>query len=263
MLYDDQAARFDERAGVPDDAVAAIARAVADIARLAAGDTLLEVGAGTGGVSAGLIALPVRYVGFDRSPAMIEVFRGRAEAAEATPELHVSDGNARWPVDDGAVAAIFCSRALHHLAPEHVASEARRVTRAPAGTLLVGRVRRPPDSVKSLMRREMRRLLPDEGVAGRSADSAAETVFALLEGGGAERLDTVVAARWRVRHAPADSLASWRGKAGLAGVDLSPDAKARVLDRLRAVAEARYGDLSVPLEQEESYEIAAIRVHMA
>lgn len=258
MLYDDQAARFDNRAGVPPQAASAVAQALAGLARLQPGDVLLEVGAGTGSLSLALLDLPVRYVGFDRSPAMLEVFRERLHGARA--ELVAADGNARWPVEDGAVALVFASRAIHHLDAEHVAAETARVLRSAGGVLAVGRVQRPRDSVKAVMRREMRRLLQAQGVSGRNADASAGAVFAALERHGARRLEPVAAARWTVAHAPADSIAAWSEKAGLAGADVPPDAKARVLGRLRELAAEQFGDLDAPLAQEEWFEIAAVRL---
>ncbi|HET7460980.1 MAG TPA: methyltransferase domain-containing protein [Longimicrobium sp.] len=257
MLYDDQAARFDERAGVPPEAADAVARALARLAGLAPGDVLLEVGAGTGSLSLALLDLGVRYVGFDRSAAMLEVFRGRLEGRSA--ELHAVDGDARWPVDDGAVALVFASRAIHHLDPAHVAAETVRVLR-PGGVLAVGRVQRPRDSVKAVMRREMRHLLQAGGVAARSAEASAGVVFAALERHGAQRLEPVAAARWTVTHSPAESIAAWEEKAGLAGADVPPEAKARVLARLRELAAERYGDPTAQLPQEEWFEITAARL---
>jgi len=258
MLYDDQAARFDERAGVPPEAADAVAQALSRLAGLAPGDVLLEVGAGTGSLSLALLRLPVRYVGFDRSAAMLEVFRERLDGAQA--ELHAADGNARWPVDDGVAALVFASRAVHHLDTNHVAAETVRVLRTSGGVLAIGRVQRPRDSVKSVMRREMRRLLRDEGVAGRSAQAGADAVFAALARHGAERLEPIAAARWTVRHSPADSIAAWEEKAGLAGADVAPEVKSRVLARLRDMAVERYGDVAAPLPQEEWFEIAAARL---
>jgi SAM-dependent methyltransferase len=260
MLYDDQAAAFDERAGVPADAVQAVAGALAEIVGPADGQRWLEVGAGTGGLSLPLLRLPIRYTGFDRSAPMLEVFRERADAAGLAAELHVADGNARWPVDDASVDVIFSARALHHLDPEHAATETRRALRAPAGWLVLGRVRRPPQSPKSVLRRQMRRMLEARGLAGRSHEARAGAVFAALERAGGVRIEPRVAARWTGAHRPADSLASWEGKSGLAGIEVPADIKARVLDDLRGWALAEYGDLHRPLEQEESFELDAIRV---
>jgi ubiquinone/menaquinone biosynthesis C-methylase UbiE len=260
MLYDDQAAGFDERAGVPADAVQAVAAALVEIVGPVDGQRWLEVGAGTGGLSLPLLRLPIRYTGFDQSPAMLVVFRERADAAGLPAELHVADGNARWPAEDASTDVVFSARALHHLHPDHAAAETRRVLRAPGGWLVLGRVRRPPDSPKSVLRRQMRRMLQMQGFAGRSHEARAGAVFAALERAGGLRMETRSAARWTGTHRPADSIASWEGKSGLAGIDLPADAKARVLAELRDWAAAEYGDLHRPLEQEESFELDAVRV---
>jgi hypothetical protein len=85
-------------------------------------------------------------------------------------------------------------------------------------------------------------------------------VFAALERAGGRPLEPRVAARWTGAHRPADSIAAWEGKGGLAGIDVPAEAKARVLAELRDWAVAEYGDLHQPLEQEESFELDAIRV---
>ncbi|WP_420126946.1 class I SAM-dependent methyltransferase [Longimicrobium sp.] len=260
MLYDDQAAGFDERAGVPADAVQAVAAALVEMVGPVDGQRWLEVGAGTGGLSLPLLRLPIHYTGFDQSPAMLEVFRQRADAAGLAAALHVADGNARWTAEDASTDVVFSARALHHLDPEHAATETRRVLRAPGGWLVLGRVRRPPDSPKSILRRQMRRMLQAQGFAGRSHEARAGAVFAALERAGGLRMEPRVAARWTGAHRPAESLASWEGKSGLAGIDVPVEAKARVLAELRDWAAGEYGDLDQPLDQEESFELDAIRV---
>ncbi|HEX6370584.1 MAG TPA: class I SAM-dependent methyltransferase [Longimicrobium sp.] len=260
MLYDDQAVGFDERAGVPADAVQAVAAALVDIVGPVEGQRWLEVGAGTGGLSLPLLRLPIRYTGFDRSPAMLEVFRERVEAPGLAAELHVADGNGRWPAAEAGTDVVFSARALHHLEPGHAAAETRRVLRAPGGWLVLGRVRRPPDSVKSVLRRQMRRMLEAQGFAGRSHEARAGAVFAALERAGGRRMEPRTAARWTRPHRPADSIAAWEGKSGLAGIDVPAEVKARVLAGLAAWAQAEYGDLHQPREQEEAFELDAVRV---
>jgi ubiquinone/menaquinone biosynthesis C-methylase UbiE len=258
MLYEDQAASFDRRAGIPAAAIDAIARAVAAMAGLEEGKTLLEIGAGTGMLSLPLLRWPIRYIGFDRSPAMLDVFRERlAATGRGDAELLVADGNARWPARDGSVDIIFSSRALHHLDVDHAVAETERVLGASGGMLIAGRVRRPDDSVKSVLRRQMRRLLKEAGYAGRGSERSA--LFAMLEERGATPLEPVIAARWTVLHRPADSLAAWEGKSGLAGIEIDGEQKADLLADLRERARELYGDLDRELEQEELFELSGVR----
>lgn len=260
MLYDDQAAAFDERAGVPPEAAWAIASAVAQIAGPVEGQRWLEVGAGTGGLSLPLLRLPIRYTGFDRSPAMLEVFRQRAAREGLRADLHVADGDGRWPAEDAGVDVVFSARALHHLQPEHAAAETRRVLRAAGGWLVLGRVRRPPESVRAVLRRRMREMLSAEGFAGRSHEGRAGAVFDALERAGGQRLEPRVAARWTGQHRPADSISAWEGKSGLAGLEVPAEVKARVLAGLREWAAAEFGDIDRPLPQDEAFELSAMRI---
>jgi hypothetical protein len=85
-------------------------------------------------------------------------------------------------------------------------------------------------------------------------------VFAALEQAGGRRMEPRAAARWTGAHRPADSIASWEGKSGLAGIEVPAEIKARVLDDLRAWASTEYGDLDQPFDQEESFELDSIRV---
>jgi SAM-dependent methyltransferase len=263
MLYEDQAAGFDERAAFPPDAVKSMAAAVVEMAGLRQGDTLLEVGAGTGMLSLPLIRRPIRYIGFDLSPAMLAVFREKVEKARLHAELLVADANGRWPAEDGSVAAIFSTRALHHVGVDHATAEIGRVLRPEGGWLLLGRVYRPNDSAQPTLRRQMLKLLEEEGYSGRDREAHAEALFSTLEAIGGERAEPRVVARWTRRQALLDWFTVWRGKKGLAGHDIPEESKKRVLSRLRAWAEERHGNLEVPLDQEQFFELEAIHVRAA
>lgn len=258
MLYEDQAHDFDERAAVPDGAGAAIAEALVDLVALKPGQAWLEVGVGTGALSMHLVRLPIRYVGFDQSPAMVKVFRERLARSGRSAELYVADGNTRWPVANGSIDVIFSARALHHIDADHVVREVQRVAGADGLWLVLGQVRRAKDSVRSLLRQQMRQLLYERGFAGRSHTRHARTVFDALEAQGGRCIPPRVAARWTNTHRPIDALTAWTSKAGLAGLDLPDDVKAGVLADLRAWAAHEYGDLEKEHVQEEVFELNAI-----
>ena len=263
MLYEDQAAGFDERAAIPAEAVESMGAAVVEIAGLRQGGTLLEIGPGTGMLSLPLIRRPIRYIGFDRSTAMLAVFRKKAEEARLRAELLVADGNGRWPAEDGSVAAVFSARALHHIDVDHATAETRRVLRPEGGCLILGMVRRPNDSVKPTFRRQIGKLLEEAGYSGRNHDTHTEALFSELEAMGGERAEPRVVACWTRRQTPLDWFAAWKGKEGLAGHDIPEEVKERVLGRLRTWAEERYGNLKTPLDQEQYFELEAIHVRAA
>ena len=258
MLYTDQAPNYDDRAGIPEEAALDVAMMIETIVALTPGTTVLEPGVGTGLITIHLLEDAVEYTGFDRSPEMLAVVRAKVEQAGLRARLVVADGNERWPADDRSIDLVFCARALHHMAAEHVVAELERVLR-PGGSLIVGKVRRPKDSVKSEMRRQMRRTLREHGFDARSHDDHTARVFEALVARGAFAAEPSVASRWLTVHSPAESIASWRGKEGLGALVLPDDVKSAVLDEVERWARGRYGDIDLEIVQEELFELHAIR----
>ena len=63
--FDQGAATYDARSGIPVERRAEIVRALAQLSGLAAGDVVLELGAGTGQLGACFPAFGLQYVGLD------------------------------------------------------------------------------------------------------------------------------------------------------------------------------------------------------
>jgi SAM-dependent methyltransferase len=248
--YDDQAAGYDRRAGLPEEVAAEVARAVLALAPERA--AVLELGAGTGVIGAHLARGAARYVGLDASREMLLQFRAKAPAA-----LVQADADRDWPARAAALDVVFASRAAHLFRLEHVVGEVLRVLR-PGGLLVLGRVERDDASVRATMRARMRELLAERGFAGRSGSKNKRALGDALRARGATPVAERVVATWSVAENPGHSVASWRGKSGLAGEAVPDDVKEDVLDELEAWARGEYGDLAAEREARESYEILAL-----
>lgn len=110
---------------------AALAHLAAELG-LAPGARVLDLGAGTGKLTAQLVAAGYRVVAVEPLPAM------RAELAAAVPaaELHAGAAEA-IPLADGAVDAITVAQAFHWFYPEVALPEMARVLRPGGGVALL------------------------------------------------------------------------------------------------------------------------------
>src|SRR5262245_14132935 len=205
--FDEQAGSFDRRAGLPASVCYSIAKEVVQLAQLAAGDVVLEVGVGTGQIGLALCQFPLCYVGLDASAAMLDVFKGRCRESGRAVSLFNTNGNNRWPADDGSVKAVFSSRALHLLRVEHVAEEIFRVASPIGATLLLGRVHREKQSLRARLRQEMRERLRQLGYASHEAQHKEREILEACVRRGAIPLERRVVVTWPVKHSVAQMLA--------------------------------------------------------
>jgi ubiquinone/menaquinone biosynthesis C-methylase UbiE len=254
--FDVQGTEFDRRAGLLPETCRRIADAAYTTAGVRPVDLVLEVGAGTGLLGEGLaVASRGRYLGLDLSLGMLETFRRRDGGAW----LALADANQPWPLAGGSARLIFSSRTIHWLDPEHTVEELLRVAR-PGAFLLVGRVERHPDGVRSRLRREMRRRLGQLGRSGRSGRRSGDRIFELCCQRGAELLESATISQWTRGYSPRQALAAWRGKPGLAGLDLPQGVKRDVLQEVEDWATATFGDLDAEIVSEESYVLEGVRL---
>lgn len=129
LIFGSVAAAYDgARPGYPDDALAWLTPAEPA--------TVLELGAGTGKLTAGLLSAGHQVIATDHSPAMLA--RLRDNHAEASGErLRVLTGAAESiPLPDRSVDLVIAGQAFHWFAPERALPEIARVLR-PGGTVAV------------------------------------------------------------------------------------------------------------------------------
>ncbi|HVG33617.1 MAG TPA: class I SAM-dependent methyltransferase [Pyrinomonadaceae bacterium] len=263
-LFDGQAAAFEQRAGLPTHYCESIASAVLEIAEMRPGDTIIEVGPGTGQIGQWLAREDVRYVGLDLSAGMLNEFHRRLSNEAGLCAIIRADANQGWPVMSGAARAIFSSRAIHLLDHEHVASEVTRVADGLGGaTLIIGRVERDQESTRALMAREMNERLRRHGIEGRGGAGQKRKLFDALQRRGAEMLEPVVVARWKVFACPRQSINSWRSLASLGGMPVADDVRDQILSELEDWARGVFGGLDQQIESEETYVLSPLRIHPA
>ena len=149
------------------------------------------------------------------------------------------------------------------MAADHVAREALRVASSRGALLLVGRVRRDPQSVNARIRRQMLELLEQTGRGGRDGQSRSGHLIETLVAHGAEAFNPVVAAGWTASHSPAESLRGWRSKQGLGGTDIPEPLKNEILAKLEKWATQTFDRLETSFESTEEYLLEGVRLPAA
>ena len=258
-LFDCQAGLFEQRAGLPEDCCQNIAKTVLEIGEVGPGDLIVEVGTGTGQVGQWFHA-PIRYAGFDLSAGMLNQFKLRTSGNSGQRLLIQADGNVRWPIGDGAARVIFSSRAIHLLEQEHVAGEVLRVASSFGATLILGRVKRQPESVRARLANEMTERLRQHGFVGRRGERRNDRLFELCSHRGAVALEPLSVATWRTLARPRQSLDSWRSLTHLGGIPVPSSTRSDILDELEVWAEEEFGGLVQEFESEETYVLKSLRL---
>ena len=257
--FDAQAPRFDDRAGIPEDAARAVAQAVLDLIAPGRDDLLVELGAGTGEIGRHL-ARSMNYLGLDRSGGMLDAFRAKIAAAPAGgARLVRADASRGWPVEDGSAKAVFASRVVHLLDSDHVRSELERVC-APGGYFLVGHVSRDEVSVKHLLREKRESLLRERGLIPRSRRAATQRLLDRLVALGASYIESRSVVTWPAQASAKQVVDAWEHLQSMGGTELEPRARAGILAELMEWAGRELGDPDTVRVWRERYILGGVRL---
>lgn len=184
--FDGVAERWEAmREGFFGDEVREAAYARAD---LTAGALAVDIGAGSGFMTEGLLARGLRVVAVDQSSVMVERLRARFGAA-ANLRLIVADGHA-LPLLDGSADYVFANMYLHHAeSPPRALGEMARVLRE-GGELVITDLdrhdhdwllREHHDRWPGFEREELLAWLRDAGFADATIEDSASTCRAASE----------------------------------------------------------------------------------
>ncbi len=261
LNFDGQAKTFETRTGLSGATCQAIVKTALELAEIKPGDSVVEVGAGTGQIGQCFAPEPVNYLGFDLSEPMLAEFRQHLEYPRDNFQIVQGDAEQNWPVADGSTNLIFSSRTLHLLNLGQVVQESWRIANPERAVVLMGNVQRQKNSVKSQMRDQMQNLLAQNTLQGRKKKQLMRQLIALFTQRGAQVIEPVEVSRWQVVNTPRQSLESWQGKAHLAGIELAEGIKQDVLDRLQIWAEDKFGGLDQPIESAETYIFQGVRLY--
>jgi SAM-dependent methyltransferase len=266
MGFDTQAGTFEDYAGLEPAVGGDVARAVLEVGRVASNDLLLEVGAGTGTVGRHLAALPCLYVGLDLSRPMLEMFRQKLGDSSGPALLLQADAERPWPVGDQAAAVVYASRVVHLLEAESFVREVLRVVR-PGGCLLLGKVTRDSDSVRSRLQRQKRTLLAEHGIQTRAGEQAITHILDACHARGALPLAARTVARWTRTTTVRDVLDGWEAKPLLSNSARAErwDAglRATLVNALADWARHEFGDLDRRMEYMEQYTLQGVQLPSA
>ena len=233
MWFDAQAAQFEDAAGLEPAAGRSIAQAIVNLGGCTGNDIILDVGAGTGTIGAHFADLGSRYIGLDRSWAMLNIFRRKLPAWPEPMLLVQADGDRLWPIRDHALAVVFASRVVHHLQTLHFVHEVFRVSRV-GGHLLLGQVIRDVNSLPSRLRRYKRTVLAEHGLGSLPAGPIIQQIAEACLVRGAHPLPPIPVAQWTRTTTAARMLVRWKDQATIEQPDAREHPRRRAAGSHRA-----------------------------
>lgn len=253
--FDAQAKNYDQRAGLSEELCRQIVKVALAYGEVQPHDLVVEVGAGTGIIGQWFVQSSCRYIGFDISPKMLEVYKSRLYSNNSNKDnwrLLTADGNEKWPVADATARVIFSSRAIHLLDTKHTVNELFRVA-SDRTLFVIGRIQRHKQSIKEQIRQQMQKLLQSHGLSGKGGEKKQHQLMELCVQRGGKEIKPVIVSEWKVTSTPQESIDNWQKKPGLGGINLEQEIKQNILEELQLWAKATYGRLDEQIESQEAY----------
>jgi ubiquinone/menaquinone biosynthesis C-methylase UbiE len=209
------------RPSYPDEAVDWLAEQL----RLDESSTVLDLGAGTGKLTAAFVPRVARVIAVEPGPEML------AQLRQAVPQADAVLGPAEAiPLPDDSVDAVVCGQSFHWFRTDEARQEIQRVLRPDRGLGMIWNLRDPDDPLQ----RRITELLDPFVPRGRATE---EGVEAFVRQTFAELLSGVFAF---AEPLDADRIAA--RIASISFVAAAPERKRReLLDAVRALALARGG----------------------
>jgi len=245
--FDLSAGSFEHHRSLPAEAPAAIRSAVLAATRIPAPARVLDLGAGTGRIGRAFVAAGDFYAGVDTSLAMLREFSTNS----GNGFLALADGR-RLPFKNSTFDVVLLMHVLSGVGDwQSVLHEARRVL-CPGGCVVVGHTGSPESGVDAQLKRRLRAILEEIGVAWHQPRESRRQALAWLESS-ARRHTHSVAATWNVNTTAREFLE--RRRTGARFADLPSGIQTQALARLHNWAEATFGSLDTAHPETRTFEL--------
>jgi ubiquinone/menaquinone biosynthesis C-methylase UbiE len=254
--FDLVASRFERHRALPDAATQQIRDVVLSILGPVGGAAVLDLGAGTGRLGRAFLIAKDRYVGLDRSFAMLGQFRITSQAMYESHPLLVQAEGSLLPFRNASFSGVLLAHVLS-ASPSwrELLVEARRVLDTGGVLFLVQRVG-PADGLDARLREQLKTILAAMDVempeAGRVKSDARTWLVSI-----SASHERVVAARWMVNCAPSDFLE--RHSTGVRFAALPLEVQRESMRRLGEWAASTFGGLDASFAEEHAVELDAFR----
>ena len=245
--YDVLAPIFDSHRKLPEGVAEAIRAAVLKCAPASARPRILDLGAGSGRVGCSFVTAGDDYVGVDLSSGMLREFASRV--ARVTPPLVQADGQ-QLPFPDATFDVVMLIQVFGGLRNwRQFIDEARRVLR-PAGALIIGRTRMPPDGLDARLKQRLGAILKGLGITQDRANARGDILQWLAANSHSSR---TVAATWSAHRTPRGFIERHRSGARFSA--LPESIKARAMRDLSAWVAATFGSVDAAACEQHAFEL--------